>query len=587
MHTCEFCKSEFTHKSSFNRHQKTSRFCVKIQEKKGNEVTTDFVNCEYCKKQFTTKQTLNGHIEVCKKRPTNGCVYIDRHDKKFRESQFYLTYNDFQQTNIDMNSFKNSSRSHCIDLFVKHFNRRIDLNYFLPAMTYDDIQNIFNIFDLNSLKQISYEDYTTRVCDTFYDYFNGLQTKKIKNSKLEETNEIVYPSQPLDINNYQLIYRKEDGYIDVTNLCKAGGKLFKNWNGLEKTQAFIDVLSRSAGIPADLLIQSVTGGKNEDRKTWVHPQVAINISQWISPEFDVKVSKWIMELLTVGRVDLGREKTDMELQLLYKQKIEQVKLLTEENQKLTVKINSSLKSHRYFKFNETGQCFYIIDPGTNCDCAPHKKKFGIAGTSKKAEIVDSIDERLRSHRTTWPMLKVEFVLFVKEVNIIEKNFKLMFEKSINPNGHEIIEGINTQEMIKRIMKLLNILDITDYLVLPDESLKKYNDYVDTTRKVTETTKLDKDDHILPSSYDDQNLPVKLINHRSQTRFSHEERCYRMRCNCIGDYTIDELWPNREIYKNTKTKKIPNEFALSDDLMKEYNFFLRASEEELVERYGNE
>ena len=42
-----------------------------------------------------------------------------------------------------------------------------------------------------------------------------------------------------------------------------------------------------------------------------------------------------------------------------------------------------------------------------------------------------------------------------------------------------------------------------------------------------------------------------------------------------------------MYKNTKTKKIPNEFALSEDLMSEYNFFLRASEEELVDRYGNE
>jgi len=53
-------------------------------------------------------------------------------------------------------------------------------------------------------------------------------------------------------------------------------------NTLEKTQAFLKVLSRSAGIPADLLIHSVTGGKNEDRKTWAHPQVAINIVvQWI------------------------------------------------------------------------------------------------------------------------------------------------------------------------------------------------------------------------------------------------------------------------------------------------------------------
>ena len=54
----------------------------------------------------------------------------------------------------------------------------------------------------------------------------------------------------------------------------------------------------------DLLIQSVTGGKNENRKTWVHPQVAINIAQWISPEFDVKVSKWIFELMITEKLEL-------------------------------------------------------------------------------------------------------------------------------------------------------------------------------------------------------------------------------------------------------------------------------------------
>ena len=93
--------------------------------------------------------------------------------------------------------------------------------------------------------------------------------------------------------------------------------------------------------------------------------------------------------------------------------------------------------------------------------------------------------------------------------------------------------------------------------------------------------------ILPSSYDDQTHPVKLINHRSQTQNSYKIRWYRMKIKKIGRYTIDELWPNRDLYKNTKTKKILNEFALSEGVKNEYNFFLSATEEELVELYGNE
>ena len=38
--------------------------------------------------------------------------------------------------------------------------------------------------------------------------------------------------KPLVINDYSLVYRQEDGCVDVTNLCKAGGKEFKHWNSL-------------------------------------------------------------------------------------------------------------------------------------------------------------------------------------------------------------------------------------------------------------------------------------------------------------------------------------------------------------------
>ena len=67
--------------------------------------------------------------------------------------------------------------------------------------------------------------------------------------------------QPLQISDYRLIYRKKDGYIDVTNMCQAGGKKYNDWYRLDKTQGYLSMLSRSVGIPTDLLIQTITGGK--------------------------------------------------------------------------------------------------------------------------------------------------------------------------------------------------------------------------------------------------------------------------------------------------------------------------------------
>ena len=322
---------------------------------------------------------------------------------------------------------------------------------------------------------------------------NVNKEKEIKSSLDKQI--IIKEVQPLVINDYSLVYRKEDGYVDVTNLCKAGGKKFNHWNSLEKTQAFIKVLSNEAGIPVSKLIEVISGGNFKNQGTWAHPQVAINIAQWISPEFDVKVSKWVFELMITGKVELGKEKTNKDLDSVYKEQIKtltnqleittnqleittnQLKTNKQEYQSLFTKHNSSLKNHRYIKFKKSDPCFYIIDSGIKCDCNNHYK-FGIAGTDEK----NTIDERLQSHRTLWPLLKVHFLLFIKDVLVIEKNFKMMYEKEINPNGHEIVEGVSLEDMINRLKKLFDLLNIKDYYIMSDEKLKEYNDYVNTTVK---------------------------------------------------------------------------------------------------------
>lgn len=143
-----------------------------------------------------------------------------------------------------------------------------------------------------------------------------------------------------------------------------------------------------------------------------------------------------------------------------------------------------MKKHHYVKFKESGPCFYIIDPGVKCECVynTHRKKFGVAGISSKNEQIDTIDKRLQSHRTTWPLLKVEFILFTKHASIIEKNFKIMYEKEINPNGHEIIEGVQGHIMVEKVKKLLEFLSIKDFTIISGEKLLEYNNYVDTTVK---------------------------------------------------------------------------------------------------------
>lgn len=88
--------------------------------------------------------------------------------------------------------------------------------------------------------------------------------------------------------------RYKDGYINLTAMAQAEGKLIADYLRLESTKAFLDELSRSMGIPIDLLVIIKTTGPNSGRGTWGHPQIAIHCGQWCSAAFAVLVTRWVM-----------------------------------------------------------------------------------------------------------------------------------------------------------------------------------------------------------------------------------------------------------------------------------------------------
>ncbi len=94
----------------------------------------------------------------------------------------------------------------------------------------------------------------------------------------------------LNLEGIDITCRKSDGYVNASSLCRAGGKLLKNWNELRRTVEYMEELSLATGIPIAKLVlpkgQSI-------RDTWVHPHVAMTIAGWISPHFDVRITSWI------------------------------------------------------------------------------------------------------------------------------------------------------------------------------------------------------------------------------------------------------------------------------------------------------
>lgn len=103
---------------------------------------------------------------------------------------------------------------------------------------------------------------------------------------------------PHDYDGTLIHQRAVDGYVNATAMCKAVGKQFNDYSRNASTREFLEELSRSTGIPVDQLVCINLIGKNRERGTWVHPDIAVNLGQWCSPKFAVAVSQWVREWMS-------------------------------------------------------------------------------------------------------------------------------------------------------------------------------------------------------------------------------------------------------------------------------------------------
>jgi len=280
-------------------------------------------------------------------------------------------------------------------------------------------------------------------------------------------------------NPHKIICRESDGYINVTNLCKAGGRHFKTWNRRTRTQEFLKILkeqleseynqkepgqnctaSPNSDIHIELVKYDESYGKN--RGTWVHPKVAINIAQWISPKFDVQVSTWIHKLLVVGEVKMTDGKDDKRIMEIQKGKVkynrlmgegkeeeaekvgndvfERIKELEEKNKELELKYKASLGEIKRLstylerkrrKQYDKGKCIYVMK---------HKEFKDMY----KVGISNNLTSRMSTYNTAAPenfeLIYTQHTVYNSLVETMVKKKLIDYLYVLNKEWYEIVQG---------------------------------------------------------------------------------------------------------------------------------------------------
>lgn len=111
-------------------------------------------------------------------------------------------------------------------------------------------------------------------------------------------NKIMQLSKPTKIAKHEV----PSSYVNVTQLCKAHDKQFNDYSRLESTKEYLEGFSRYTGIPVDLLVVTITTGKNEHRGTWTHPEIAIDAAKWINVDFRIWANQTLREVMTAQSI---------------------------------------------------------------------------------------------------------------------------------------------------------------------------------------------------------------------------------------------------------------------------------------------
>jgi hypothetical protein len=392
--------------------------------------------------------------------------------------------------------------------------------------------------------------------------------KKISEPKVSSSTEVVTSSvekvqiQPkhLEINNIIVDVRYEDGYVNATQLGKAMGKEFNDWYRLKSTKELIEALSyetrisvlatnSETGIPVSAtnpetgisttkFVKIIKGGNDKLKQgSWIHPDLVIQYAQWGSPKYAITVSRYMRELHLTGSINISEGPKSNEQLFQLQQELANTKSLLSNSEKLLLTQTSKIEKlstqlivqkrhHSYYKF-EKGPSFYIISDMENekCSCPNKVSRYKVG-----IEDVD-VNNRLQTHRTTLPSLRLDYLIYTVKNRLIESCILQRFSTDRLPYlNHEWIFGVDKEKIIDSVEKIMKYLKI-DYIV--EKDIEKYNKTIQAISNFEE-------DDINDEEIDIEDDDLNSDSDNDNTDGDNEEISVQQPPNSVASIKIEEV-----------------------------------------------
>lgn len=276
MFKCVNCEHSFISQSNLNVHRRTAKYCLASQNKQ--QITHE---CRFCTKTYSTASNLKTHLAKCAVKKDHDTKCDMQEQWKVREEQYQA---QLKEKELELYEAKMKAQETEIAYLKSQLEKRMD-----------DITDIARQTNLINDDDDNEED--SKVPQNVSQQLDLMEDSDVS--------DYMMTLSQLTLNNVTITSRHPDHYVNATQLCQAGGKLFKDWHRLESTKELIAVLSSEVKIPPSLLVESKKGQSSIFRQgSWVHPDLAIQLAQWISPAFALQVSRWVRSLFSDGNVSV-------------------------------------------------------------------------------------------------------------------------------------------------------------------------------------------------------------------------------------------------------------------------------------------